>query len=139
VKYFDISKEELLQAYKTMEENPDVIRPLLSCLSDKEYESVKGSDGTFGRKPSDFKIEALYIEDDALAHRLLCDVYSVYVKEFGSVITAYEVFHTWQGEERYEIDTEELIICDLTGEEFAEFLTYAQNVSIPYMEGAEGL
>ena len=137
VKYFDISKEELLQAYKTMEENPDAIRPLLSCLSDKEYESAKSANGTFGRKPVDFMVEALYIEDDALAHRLLCDVYSVYVKEFGCVITAYEVFHTWPEEEVYEIETEEMEKCDLTGEEFAEFFAYCKKASIPNMEGAD--
>ncbi len=136
VKYFDISKEELLQAYETMEENPDVIRPLLSCLSDKEYESAKGANGTFGGKPFDFMIEALYIEDDALAHRLLCDVYSVYVKEFNCVITAYEVFHAWP-EQNYEIETEELEKCDLTGEEFAEFFVYCKDVSIPHMEGID--
>ncbi len=41
IRYFGITKEELLAGFKLMKEDPDAIRPLLPMLTDREYESAR--------------------------------------------------------------------------------------------------
>jgi len=123
VQYFDISKEELMQAYETMKEDPDAIRPILSFLTDEEFNSAKREDGTFGfTEWSQEIIDALYIEDDAEAHRILCDPYAVYICELGRVVTDKELFF-----EFWPVSVDELATYDLTSDEMGMFLTYVRS------------
>ncbi|MBE6543524.1 MAG: hypothetical protein E7675_03920 [Ruminococcaceae bacterium] len=93
VKRYDISKQELIDAYKKMKDDPDCIRPLLSFLTDEEYESVRNSDGSFGTwDVPDFFIEALYVEDEVTAYNLLCMPYAVFVEPLGKVVCDADLF-----------------------------------------------
>ena len=132
VKYFDISKEELVEAFRKMKEDPDYIRPLLSFLSDEEYESSKLEDGTFGKTDwPEFVIEAMYIEDDAKAHDLLTYRNVVYIPELGRVtetneIETAEYYLTF--DERYHAEgyltIDDLIKFDLTSDSMGLFIEH---------------
>ncbi|MBE6543222.1 MAG: hypothetical protein E7675_02360 [Ruminococcaceae bacterium] len=125
IKYFDISKEELLEAFKTMKEDPDAIRPLFDFLTDEEYESMKEPDGTFGSADwPEFVIEAMFIEDDKKAHDLINYPYAVYVPELERVLTNHEIdrAHMWNINEYTTVD--KLLTFDLTSDTMGEFIQY---------------
>ncbi|MBE6543523.1 MAG: hypothetical protein E7675_03915 [Ruminococcaceae bacterium] len=119
--YFDISKEELIAANEKMQEDPDCIREYLNMLSDEEFESVRNSNGLFCREPlEDFMIEALYLEEDEMANNLLAMPYSVYVKEFDSMVTVvcmYEYYHSF-----FYLDPSEYYDLDLTSDFMGDFI-----------------
>ena len=132
VLHFDISKEELLNAYKTMRDNPDAIREILSFLSDEEYQQLKiekelgYENGTFGKTEwPNFILDALYIEDDATAQRLLCKPFALYVKELGRVVTGKDLFY------HFNASVEEFAEYDLTHDDVGGFLTYCREKYLP--------
>ena len=140
VQYFDITKEELLAGFKLMKENPDAIRPLLTVLTDEEYEKAKGEDGTFGKTDwPEFVIEALFMEDDAMAHRLLTKPFTVYVPELGRVVETnelnYELDYNSTAPDHY-VTFDRLKSYDLTSDAMGEFieyqLRYIKNHDTPY-------
>ena len=127
VKYFDISKDELVAAFKRMKEDPDYIRPLLSFLSDAEYESAKLEDGTFGKTDwPEFVIEAMYIKDDKKAHDLLTEKYAVYVPELKRTIEFHEV-DTGENGGPGCINISQLIEFGLTSDSMGMFIKYLRN------------
>ncbi len=88
VQYFGITKEELKEANRKMQEEPDSIRDLFPFLSDSKFESARKENGLFCDEPlADFMIEALYLEDDEAANNLLCEPYAVYVKDLDCAVT----------------------------------------------------
>ena len=130
VKYFDISKVELVEAFRKMKEEPDYIRPLLTILTDEEFEKTKGPDGTFGKTDwPEFVIEAMYIEDDAKAHDLLTYRNAVYIPELGRVTEIYEIC---KGEEYLKekqdagnyLTIDDLISFDLTTDSMGLFIEH---------------
>ena len=132
VLHFDISKEELLNAYKTMRDNPDAIRETLSFLSDEEYQKLKSEkelgyeNGTFGKTEwPNFILDALYMEDDAMAQRLLCKPFAVYVEELGRVVTGTDLFY------HFNASVEEFAKYDLTHDNVGEFLVYCREKYLP--------
>ena len=140
IQYFDITKEELLAGFKLMKENPDAIRPLLTVLTDEEYEREKGEDGTFGETDwPEFVIEALFMEDDAMAHRLLTKPFAVYVPELGRVVETnelnYELYYNSTAPDHY-VTFDRLKSYDLTSDAIGEFIEYQmqrlQNHDTPY-------
>lgn len=125
VKYFEISKEDLLEAFKTMKENPDAIRPLLSFLTDEEYESAKMSDGTFGKTDwPEFVIEAMFIEDDKKAHDLISKPNAVYVSELGRAVTATELDFAFISDNSGGVSLDELLTYDLTSDTMGDFIQF---------------
>ena len=128
VQYFGISKAELLQAYQKMKDDPDSIRSVLDFLTDEEYDmAYKSPDGTFGmegRQKTDWPmyiIDALYLEDDTLAQKLLCKPFAIYIEEYKRVVTDKELLGS------YDISVEEVAKLDLTSEEMGVFLSYVRN------------
>ena len=118
IQYFDISKEELIKANELMQENPDAIRELLTCLSDGEYEMARRENGMFCYRPiPDFAMEALYLEDDLIANNLLCPKWAVY---FGDSLN--RVITAWEISVGYLIQTDELAACDLTPKWIGDFI-----------------
>ena len=123
IQYFDISKEELIKANELMQENPDAIRDLLTCLDDYEYEMARRDNGMFCYRPiPNFAIEALYLEDDVVANNLLCQEWSVYLGDhLNRVVTSWEIGVG------YLVQVEELATCDLTPEWVGNFIENNRN------------
>ena len=129
--YFDISKEELIAANERMQQDPDCIRELFDdILSDKEFESVRQSNGLFCRAPlEDFMIEALYLEDDEMANNLLSIPYSVYVKEFDSMVTVMSgnYVHSF-----FYLESSKYYDLDLTSDFMGDFINMLYHSGSPW-------
>ena len=125
IEYFDISKEELMNAYKKMKEDPASICDYFDFMSkdDKIWKDKEAVEQwvTGGTEWPEFIIEALYLDDEELAYRLLCKPYSVYIPEIGSVMTDYEVIYSSSG---WGIGVEELATFDMTTDHMEAFLQY---------------
>ncbi len=122
VKYFDISKEELLEAYRLMREEPEIIRSLFPFITDDEFNdswNIPEYGFSVMTDIPQYALEALYMEDDAKAHRLLCREFAVYVEDLGIVISASDVLT-----EGKNFSFENLIRLDLTSDAMGEFIDY---------------
>ena len=137
IQYFDITKEELIEANRKMQEEPDSIRDLLGFLSDKEFEGARFGNGLFCHKSiPNFVIEALYIENDEMAYRLLTKPHSVYIKEFNRVITAWELANYWGDNIGWGNNIEVLLSCDLTSDAMGDFIRNNRVQNIDVLEAA---
>ncbi len=71
IKYFDISKEELIAANKKMQEEPDSILSLFPMLSESDIGYARRENGLFCKYAlPDFLIDILYLEDDRASNTL---------------------------------------------------------------------
>jgi len=137
IQYFGITKEELIEANRKMQEEPDSIRDLLGFLSDKEFEGARWDHGLFCYKPiPNFVIEALYMENDEMAYRLLTKPHSVYIKEFNRVITAWELANYWGDSIDWGNDIEILLSCDLTSDAMGNFIQNNRVLNIAFLAAA---
>ena len=137
VQYFGITKEELIEANRKMQEEPDSIRTLLGFLTDNEFEGAKWDHGLFCYKPiPNFVMEALYMENDEMAYQLLTKPHSVYIKDLNRVITAWELSNYWGNNIVWGNDIHVLLSCDLTSDAMGDFIRNNRVQNIDVLEAA---
>ena len=129
VKNYNISKSELLAAFEKMENDPEAIREAFPYFNDKTFELAKSeSDGTYGfTNYPDFYIEAMYVEDEAVAMDLLCAPYCVYVPEMDRILFDSNMF--FRNDDLFLLTDEEfaeLLNCDLTTKGFDMFFEFIE-------------
>jgi hypothetical protein len=116
VQYFGITKEELKEANRKMQEEPDSIRTLFPFLTDDQFEGARKDNGLFCYEPlADFMIEALYLEDEEAANNLLCEPYAVYVEDLDRAVTLKMLYDG-------DLGFSDLLACDLTSDWVGRFL-----------------
>ena len=129
IKYFGITKEQLKEANRKMQEEPNSIRELFPFLTDGEFEDAKMKYGLFSglfcEPLADFMIEALYLEDDETANNLLCEPNSVYLKDIDYAI------NTGWLMDGGRFSKKDILAADLTSEWVGRFLEYESNKEDP--------
>ena len=116
IQYFGITKEELKEANRKMQEEPDSIRTLFPFLTDDQFEYARQENGLFCYEPlADFMIEALYLEDDEAANNLLCEPYAVYVKDLDRAVALQMLYDG-------DLGFYDILACDLTSDWMGRFL-----------------
>ena len=124
IQYFNITKEELKEANRRMQEEPDSIREMFSYLSDIEFEYYRKDNGLFCVEPlADFMIEALYLEDDEVANNMICEPHVVYVKDIDAAMSM-RMF--WDD---IDWNVDDVLRCDLTSDWMGRFLEFASKQS----------
>jgi hypothetical protein len=94
IRSLGLTKEEIVLAYQKMIEEPESIRPLLSCLTDIEFEQYMNTvklQRLYGCPPN-FILEAYTMENDEHATQLLCKKAAVYLPEYGETFTTFDLF-----------------------------------------------
>ena len=120
VQRFGITKAELIEANRKMQEEPESVRELLSFLTDDDFRLVKKENELYCLAPlPDFAIEALYLEDDAAAYRLLSKPYAVYMKEYNRMFTVWEL-------RDFSSPVESFVQCDLTSDAVGDFIAFCE-------------
>jgi hypothetical protein len=95
----------------------------LSFLTDEEFNSAKNDAGTFAETdwPQEI-IDAICMEDEVEAYKILCKPFAIYVPEMERVMIAHEL-----GNSRYwrKVSVDDFATYDLTSDEMGAFLKTA--------------
>ena len=121
IKYFDISKEELIAANKRMQEEPDSVLSLFPMLSESDIDRARRKNGLFCEYAlPDFLIDILYLEDNrasatlSLTRLLIPTNFDRYLcLENGHTVTAGELANTDSNYSHECMTVEELAKHDL--------------------------
>ena len=95
IRSLGLTKEQIVAAYQKMENEPEFIRDMLSYLSDSEFEQLVNMiryDHSLTKLPENFMLEALTMEDEIWAKRLLCKAGAVYLPEYDKIYSTFELF-----------------------------------------------
>ena len=92
VKVLQLTKEDVVNAYEKMKSAPESARKLLPFLTDEEFNEFVRYSNQYFACPDEFVLDAVFWKDDAQGNALLCKNGSVYLPEYGGVITTAALF-----------------------------------------------